>query len=159
MPELPRLRGANWVERVAPTERDAKAKLKELRREFERGVFTPGGEQPLAAYLEWWLDTSVRPHRTPKTVVGYETNVNRHIAPRLGAVRRLASSDHWRWVSTPRRRRTSSWITSSCQRRTNRLRIWAPSAAGSVHRSACGSNAPAGSRMSTLRIGTGGRSL
>lgn len=100
-PVLPEVRACGWVERVAPTEREAKAKLKELRREYERGVFTPGGEQALAAYLDWWLDTSVRPHRTPKTVVGYETNVHRHIAPRLGdiALARLTRADVQRLVN------------------------------------------------------------
>jgi integrase len=100
-PVPPEVRACGWVERVAPSEREAKAKLKELRREHEHGVFTPGGEQPLAAYLDWWLDTSVRPHRTPKTVVGYETNVRRHIVPRLGevALARLARADVQRLVN------------------------------------------------------------
>ena len=43
---------------------------------------------------------------------------------RAGVVRAMARSDHWRCVSTPRWVRTSWKVTSSCQRSTNRSRIW-----------------------------------
>ena len=37
----------------------------------------------MAGYLTDWLDY-VKPHVRPSTWVGYETNVRRHIVPRIG---------------------------------------------------------------------------
>ena len=59
-------------------------------------------------------------------------------------VRRMARSDHWRWVSTPRWARTSWKVTSTCQRATNQAMIWAGDTVGSVLSRACGSNWPLG---------------
>ena len=75
---------------------------------------------------------------------------------RMGVVRAMARSDHWRWVSMPRWVRASWKVTSSCQRRTNHWRIWIGSAEESVQRRAWGSKAPWGSRISTQRMDTAG---
>ncbi|HEY1348276.1 MAG TPA: hypothetical protein VGF67_01465 [Ktedonobacteraceae bacterium] len=45
-----------------------------------------------------------------------------------GVVRRIARSDQWRCVSTPRWARTSGKVTSTVQRRTNHATIWSASA-------------------------------
>src|SRR3954466_5779940 len=71
-----------------------------------------------------------------------------------GVVRRMARSDHCRWVSRPRCRRASSKVVSVRQRRTNQRRMSAGSAFKSVQRKACGSFSPLGSRTSTQRIAT-----
>src|SRR3954452_8054304 len=74
----------------------------------------------------------------------------------VGVVRRMARSDHWRWVSTPRWARHSAKVTSTCQRRTKQVRISTGSSSGSVLKKACGSCSPLGSRTRTQRSGTGG---
>ncbi len=55
-----------------------------------------------------------------------------------GVVRRMARSDHWRWVSTPRWARTSWNVVSTRQRETNHCRIVSGAASRSVLRNACG---------------------
>src|SRR6516225_2163512 len=65
---------------------------------------------------------------------------------RTGVVRRIALSDHWRWVSTPRWARTSANVTSTCHLLTNHARISPGRALRSVARNACGSSSPVGSR-------------
>ena len=76
-----------------------------------------------------------------------------------GVVRAMAWSDHCRWVSTPRWARTSSKVTFTGQRGANQVKIALGSAFQFVHKNACGSNLPWGSRTSTQRIGTGGLPL
>src|ERR1019366_3127113 len=76
---------------------------------------------------------------------------------RTGVVLRMARSDHWRWVSTPRWARVSSKVTSTCQRLMNQSRICLGSASRSVQRNACGWNLCLESRTRTHRMGTGGR--
>src|ERR1700751_3647164 len=75
---------------------------------------------------------------------------------RTGVVRRIALSDHWRWVLTPRWARTSANVTSTCHLLTNHARISPGRALRSVARNACGSSSPVGSRTRSPRIGTGG---
>src|SRR3954464_12483075 len=83
--------------------------------------------------------------------------VTKEYKPRsAGVVRRMARSDHWRWVSTPRWARLSEKVTSTCQRRTKQVRISTGSSSGSVLKKACGSRSPVGSRTRTQRSGTGG---
>src|SRR5664279_4123085 len=74
---------------------------------------------------------------------------------KTGVVRRIALSDHWRWVSMPRWARVSSKVTSTCQRLTNQARISRGRALRSVARKAWGLNSPVGSRTRSQRIGTG----
>ena len=74
-------------------------------------------------------------------------------------MRRIATADHWRWVSSPRWRRASSKVTSSCQRWTNQPRICGRAAVRSVQSSAWVAKCPCGSRISTQRNGTGGSPL
>jgi hypothetical protein len=66
----------------------------------------------------------------------------------------MARSDHCRWVSRPRCRRASSKVVSTRQRGTNQRRTSTGSASRSMHRKACGSFSPLGSRTSTQRIST-----
>jgi hypothetical protein len=55
---------------------------------------------------------------------------------RIGVVRAIAGSEHCRWVSTPRWRRTSAKVTSIDQRRMNQRRISSGSASRSIQRKA-----------------------
>ncbi len=61
----------------------------------------------------WWIRSS------PCIVSPWDASVTTEKRPsRQGVVRAIARSDHWRWLSTPRCRRTSVKVTSTCQRRT-----------------------------------------
>ena len=67
------------------------------------------------------------------------------------------AADHWRWVSTPRWRRTSSKVTSIDQRKTNNSTTRCGDSVSCVVKKACGASLPAGSTTSTQRIGSGGK--
>ena len=75
---------------------------------------------------------------------------------RVGVVRAIALSDHWRCVSTPRCARVSAKVTSICHLRTNRAMISAGSMLTSVLKKACGARLPSRSRTSTQRMGNTG---
>src|SRR4051794_3872155 len=81
-----------------------------------------------------------------------QTVISETIPSRAGVVRRIARSDHWRCVSTPRCARTSWDVVSTRQRETNQPRINAGVAPRSVLRNAEGSCSQDGSRTSTQRI-------
>ena len=72
-----------------------------------------------------------------------------YMPSKTGLVRRIAWSDHCRWVSTPRWARQSWKVTLTCQRLTNHPRMSMGSAVMSVQKNAWGSRSPAGSRTST----------
>ena len=101
----------------------------------------------------------------PGVVAASRTKPSAHTVTRennpskAGVVRKMARSDHCRYVSTPRWARTSWKVVSTRQRETKKPSIVAGSALRSVLRKACGSCSPDGSRTSTRRIGTGGRPL
>ena len=98
-----------------------------------------------------------RTNLVPSAIRWWAKRVTSENRPKsAGVVRRIASSDHCRWVSTPRCRRTSWKVTSICQRKTNHDRIRSGSAVRSVHSRAWVAKVPCGSRTSTQRRGTGG---
>src|SRR5215207_4024304 len=74
-----------------------------------------------------------------------------------GAVLWIALRDQCRWVSNPRRWRTSWNVVSICQRKTNQEMIRPGSASRSVHSKAWVSNSSCGSRIRTQRRGTAGK--
>src|SRR5829696_8503367 len=59
--------------------------------------------------------TKPRAHRSLAHSVTSENKASRD-----GVVRAMARSDHWRWLSTPRWRRTPAKVTSTDQRRTKK---------------------------------------
>jgi hypothetical protein len=74
-----------------------------------------------------------------------------------GTVLWMAISDQCRWVSKPRRWRTSWKVGSICQRLTNQEMICPGSTVRSVHSKAWGLNSSCGSRINTQRNGTAGK--
>ena len=56
----------------AKSEREARAKLKELRATAQQGSLGPDQPRPSAEYLEWWLETA-RPRLKPTTHEWYST--------------------------------------------------------------------------------------
>ena len=100
--------------------------------------------RPLAEIGRRFRDITVEPGLGPERHQREQAEQHR----RGGA---MANSDHCRWVSTPRCRRTSANVTSTGQRRTNQRSMSSGSASGSVQRKACGSNSPAMSRTRSHR--------
>lgn len=70
-----------WVS--GKTEREVKAKLAELRRETEHGRLDFTAKQTLAQFVEYWLETVVKPHRQVRTVARYEQILRVHVLPTL----------------------------------------------------------------------------
>jgi integrase len=72
------------LERKAPTQRAARAKLAQLKREQEQAPPAAGARRPLAEFLAAWLAEAVRPQRKPATAARYARMVREHLAPLLG---------------------------------------------------------------------------
>ena len=68
-----------WVS--GKTEREVKAKLADLRRENERGHLRFTEKQ---TFVQYWLETVVRPHRKVRTYTSYEQLLRVHVLPTLG---------------------------------------------------------------------------
>ena len=82
------------------------------------------------------------------------------IPHRHGVVRSIARSDHWRWVSKPRKARSSSNVISIFQRAMYSWMIRSALSVGSELKSPVGLNCSflgvsAGQRTKTQRTGTG----
>jgi integrase len=72
------------VQRYAKTQREALAKLDELRREQAKGAPIDVKRHTVAEFLTRWLEHSVKPARRPSTCRNYEIYVRRHLIPALG---------------------------------------------------------------------------
>lgn len=83
------IRGADGkrkrVKRVARTQREAKARLEELRAEAARGA-SSFNHETVGEYLSGWLEEVVRPNRRPKTYESHESIVRVHLIPVLGEI-------------------------------------------------------------------------
>ena len=68
-----------------PTLSSARAGLRDFlaRREQERQ--TPHHQLTLSDWLEYWMDTIVRPNRAETTVYAYQKIIDNHIGPALGS--------------------------------------------------------------------------
>jgi integrase len=75
------------IQRYAPTQRAANARLKDLLDQRDNGVQLAAPPQTLAAFLTHWLDDSVKPMVKTKTWEGYESIVRIRIVPTLGIVK------------------------------------------------------------------------
>ena len=69
------------------TQAEALAKLNAAKTRQAVGLPLPPERLTYRAYLEDWLETSVKPSVRPYTFQSYETNVRLHIAPTLGNVK------------------------------------------------------------------------
>lgn len=63
----------------------AQAWLHQRLTERDAGVAVKPAQQTLNDYLDRWLETAARPRVRPKTFVGYQNLLDRHIRPALGA--------------------------------------------------------------------------
>jgi len=68
------------------TKREAQAKLREILAEIDHGTYVEPTDLTVAEYLERWFE-AIRPRLAYKTVRAYRTAIERHINPRIGALR------------------------------------------------------------------------
>lgn len=68
----------------AKTAREARAKRDAGIQEAKLGVIAPAHRQTVAAFLHQWIEHSVAPNLSPRTVERYRGIVARHIVPELG---------------------------------------------------------------------------
>lgn len=66
------------------TRQDVAAKLNAMLRDVERGMPALDERQTVAAYLDHWLASSVKPNVRPATYTSYARHVRMHLAPTLG---------------------------------------------------------------------------
>lgn len=68
------------------TRKEVQEKLKSAQRDVDAGLDLSAGRQTVAAYLDKWLDASVRPSVKVKTFEGYESIVRVRVKPHIGRV-------------------------------------------------------------------------
>lgn len=70
----------------ADTRREAQEKLNKILNEQQSGLFTEPSKATLAAFLEQWLEDSVRPSSARNTYDNYAIIIKKHISPALGGI-------------------------------------------------------------------------
>jgi len=78
-------RRQHW-ESVKGNKADAEKRLRELLTQLDVGMFTRARKTTIADYLRKWLDDYARANLSPRTVEGYESIVQQHLIPKLGAI-------------------------------------------------------------------------
>src|SRR5262249_27520788 len=58
--------------------------LKEAQGKQVRGEVIPTGKQTVGDFLDHWLEHSIKPYRSPRTVLSYESQIKTHIKTALG---------------------------------------------------------------------------
>lgn len=71
---------------LAPTHKETLERLRRAMSEAEVRSKPTDGRLTVAAYLERWLETSVRPRCKPTTTASYAETVRRYITPHLGRI-------------------------------------------------------------------------
>ena len=74
------------VDRIAPTEREAKRLEAAIRQQFAMNTWVPPAKEKLGDFLNQWLETEARPNTRPGTFRRYEEMVRLRINPYLGQV-------------------------------------------------------------------------
>ena len=88
--ELPRdAEGKRKRKRVTfhGTRREVEAEHARVVNEVESGVYVDAKKTTVGEYLDWWLESCVKPKTAPRTHEGYETIVELHLKPALGSIR------------------------------------------------------------------------
>jgi integrase len=92
-----RYEGAVWVlttsgerkrERVYGASRaEAHAKLTEIKAKSQQGIPVADKSWLLGAYLDYWLESVIKPSRRPTTYEAYEGNIRLYLKPGLGSLK------------------------------------------------------------------------
>ncbi len=80
-------RRQKWIT-VRGTKRDAERKLAELVHRADSGTFVEPNKVTVSEWLDTWLEKAIKPPR--RTLRAYETYtsvINKHLKPKLGAIR------------------------------------------------------------------------
>jgi integrase len=98
------------VTRICATERAARAALKELRAQAERGQPLPDPQRTLGPFLAEWLAATV-PRLAPETAHGWATTIRLHITPEIGRVPLVALTPMQvqRWLTRLEARGIGPW--------------------------------------------------
>jgi integrase len=70
----------------AKTRKEAQERLRAALTNADHGIRPIGNQTTVAAYLDDWLDSSVRLRCRPRTADSYAETVNRYIKPAIGAI-------------------------------------------------------------------------
>lgn len=73
-------------ETVQGTRREADRVLRERLLSIETGNYVARNKETVAQFMDSWLEGYAASHTTPRTLMGYQGNVTRYIAPCLGGV-------------------------------------------------------------------------
>ena len=71
--------------RTFPTLASARSGLKDFHANRDQQRFVPVQEMTLSQWLEYWMDSIVRPNRAETTVYAYQKIIDNHIDPALGS--------------------------------------------------------------------------
>lgn len=74
------------VVRYARTRREAAERLRELQQQHQAGLNLAAERQTVAQYLAYWHEHHIIPAHEERTITGYRTAINLHIAPSIGQV-------------------------------------------------------------------------
>lgn len=101
--------------RTFPTLAAARNGLKEFHATREQPQFVPAQEMTLSQWLEYWMDSIVRPNRAETTVYAYQKIIDNHIDPALGdtPLTKLSAKqvqEYYRPTSPP----TPCAVTTTC---------------------------------------------
>lgn len=69
------------------TKGDAENERSRIVHEVTSGAFVDSKRITVGEYLDWWLESCVKPRVAPRTFEGYEMIVKRHLEPALGRIR------------------------------------------------------------------------
>ncbi len=75
-----------YFETVHGRKSDAQKRLNELLASLEKGIYNPPGRLTVAEHLLNWLDGYVKTNCSPRTLDGYQSIVETHLAPSLGHI-------------------------------------------------------------------------
>ena len=104
--------------RTFPTLAAARNGLKEFLATREQPQFVPAQEMTLSQWLEYWMDSIVRPNRAETTVYAYQKIIDNHIAPALGdtPLTKLSAKQVQEYYTTTQREAN---LSSNTMRRLN----------------------------------------
>lgn len=75
-----------YASATAATPREAWEVWAKLKEQVEKQTYVPPTRQTVGAFLDEWLETSVKPSVKPRTYARYESDVRLHIKPHIGSI-------------------------------------------------------------------------
>lgn len=106
--------------RTYPTLSAARAGLRDFLAHREQERQTPRHQMTLSDWLEYWMDTIIRPNRAETTVYAYQKIIDNHLDPALGSIPllKLSPKDIQQYYTTVQR---ENGLSSNTMRRHHDL--------------------------------------